>query len=135
MPILKTLLEYISSHPHYLSSPVSSLHLAQHAPVFLSSSEATTDTQETWLVYEQLLLACLRTEDDASARLCLQRLGDRFGADSPRVHALSGIYDEATAKGRPGLEEVLRRYEKTLKDDPTNMVIPPPCFRPSRCVF
>jgi tetratricopeptide (TPR) repeat protein len=123
MGILQTLMSYLSAHPQPLKNPSSSLHLAQYAPIFLSSSEATKDTQETWFIYEQLLLASLRAEDDHSARLCLQRLGDRFGADSPRVRALTGLYDEATATSPSGLEEILKRYDTILKDDPTNTPI------------
>jgi tetratricopeptide (TPR) repeat protein len=123
MGILQTLMSYLSAHPQPLRSPSSSLHLAQYAPIFLSSSEAAKDTQETWFVYEQLLLASLRSEDDHSARLCLQRLGDRFGADSPRVRALTGLFDEATATSRTALEDILKRYNAILRDDPTNTPI------------
>lgn len=123
MAILQTLMAYLSAHPQPLKQPASSLQLAQHAPIFLPSSEATKDTQETWFLYEQLFLATLRCEDDPSARLCLQRLGDRFGADSPRIRALTGLYDEATATSRPALEDILKRYNAFLRDDPTNMPI------------
>jgi tetratricopeptide (TPR) repeat protein len=120
MGILGTLMTYLTAHPQPLKQPTSSLHLAQYAPVFLASPEATKDTQETWFLYEQLLLASLRTKDDHSARLCLQRLGDRFGLDSPRIQALTGLYDEATATSRQSLEDILRRYDSILKSDPTN---------------
>lgn len=122
MTILKLLLSYLSIHPSPLRNPSTSLHLSQQAPSFLASSESTRDTQETWLIYEQLLLSCLRTGDDKSARLCLQRLSDRFGVDSARVKALAGLYDEATANSRGELEAVLKRYQDILKEDPTNMV-------------
>jgi tetratricopeptide (TPR) repeat protein len=123
MTILQTLMSYLSSHPQPLKQPSSSLHLAQYAPIFLSSSEATRDTQETWFLYEQLFLGSLRCEDNQSAQLCLQRLGDRFGVDSPRVRALTGLYDEATASSRPALEDILKRYNTILRDNPTNMPI------------
>ncbi|KAI5783530.1 hypothetical protein EDC01DRAFT_632092 [Geopyxis carbonaria] len=123
MGILKPILEYLSLHPQQLQDPVASLHLAQQAPAFLASSEATNDSQETWIVYERLFLACLRVQDDHSARLLLQRLGDRFGVESSRVRALAGLQDEATASSRHELEEVLFRYEKVLSKDPTNMPI------------
>lgn len=122
MTILSTLLSYLTANPSPLRLPQTSLHLSQQAPIFLASPESSKDTQETWLVYEQLLLSCLRTGDDTSARLCLQRLSDRFGADSPRISALAGLYDEATAQDRGELEKVCSRYEDMLKEDPTNMV-------------
>ncbi|KAL7271801.1 Inositol phosphatase SIW14 [Rhizina undulata] len=123
MTIFSTLLSYLSSHPQPLKSPATSLHLSQHAPMILASSQSTADTQETWLLYEQLLLSCLRTSNDDEARLFLQRLSDRFGVNTPRIKALTGIYDEATARNSKELEEVLRRYEETLEDDATNMPI------------
>ncbi|KAL0632957.1 Inositol phosphatase SIW14 [Maublancomyces gigas] len=123
MTILSTLLSYLTANPSPLRLPQTSLHLSQQAPIFLASPESSKDTQETWLVYEQLLLSCLRTGDDTSARLCLQRLSDRFGADSPRISALAGLYDEATAQDRGELEKVCSRYEDMLKEDPTNMPI------------
>lgn len=122
MTILSTLLSYLTVNPSPLRLPQTSLYLSQQAPAFLTSPESSKDTQETWLVYEQLLLSCLRTGNDASARLCLQRLSDRFGADSPRISALAGLYDEATARDREELEKVCSRYEDMLKEDPTNMV-------------
>lgn len=122
MTILSTLLSYLTVNPSPLRLPQTSLYLSQQAPAFLTSPESSKDTQETWLVYEQLLLSCLRTGDDPSARLCLQRLSDRFGADSPRISALAGLYDEATARDHEELEKVCSRYEDMLKEDPTNMV-------------
>lgn len=122
MGILNILLDYLSANPQPLKDPATSLHLAQHASPFLSSTEATKDTQETWILYERLFLACLRVQDDYSARLLLQRLGDRFGLESSRVRALAGLQDEATATSRQDLEEILLRYEKVLNKDPTNMV-------------
>jgi len=123
MGILQTLIAYLTAHPLPLKSASTSTHLASYAPHFLSSSEATKDTQETWYIYEQLFLASLRTCDDSSARLCLQRLGDRFGADSPRIRALTGLYDEAVAVSPSELDEILKRYTAILRDDPTNTTI------------
>jgi hypothetical protein len=122
MAILSTLLSYLSSHPSPLRLPQTSQYLSQQAPIFLSSSDSSKDTQETWIVYEQLLLSCLRTGDDASAKLCLERLSDRFGRNSPRISALVGLYEEATAKDVRELESVLKGYQDILKEDPTNMV-------------
>ncbi|KAH0605070.1 uncharacterized protein H6S33_005052 [Morchella sextelata] len=123
MAILSTLLSYLSSHPSPLRLPQTSQYLSQQAPIFLSSSDSSKDTQETWIVYEQLLLSCLRTGDDASAKLCLERLSDRFGRNSPRISALVGLYEEATAKDVRELESVLKGYQDILKEDPTNMPI------------
>ncbi|KAF8472097.1 hypothetical protein BDZ91DRAFT_717202 [Kalaharituber pfeilii] len=108
-----------SSH----TTPATILSLAQHAPSFLSSPAAARDTPETWLLYENLLLVCLRSQDDSSARLCLQRLSDRFGAANERVMALAGLFDEATAGSRADLEAILKRYEEILAEDPTNTPI------------
>ncbi|KAI5815835.1 hypothetical protein BZA77DRAFT_314408 [Pyronema omphalodes] len=123
MTILQTLMSYLSLHPQPLKTPLTSLQLAQHAPAFLSSTDASRDTQEVWFLYEQLLLNSLRCEDDSSAKLCLQRLGDRFGVKTSRVRALTGLYDEATASSKPVLEDILKRYNKLLSEDPTNTPI------------
>jgi tetratricopeptide (TPR) repeat protein len=123
MAILQTLMSYLSLHPQPLKQPSTALHFAQYTQRFLSSSESNQDTQETWFLYEQLFLASLRIKDDQAARLCLQRLSDRFGIDSPRVLALSGLYDEATATSRHSLEDILKRYDDLLTEDPTNILI------------
>lgn len=48
-----------------------------------------------WTELEQVFLACLRSEDDELAHLCLNRLTDRFGAKNHRIMALQGLYQEA----------------------------------------
>ncbi|KAK6350826.1 hypothetical protein TWF718_004011 [Orbilia javanica] len=106
-----------SVHP----TPSESLSLSQLAPSILNLS--ITDTPEQWALYESLLLSTLRTGDDTSARLVLQRLADRFGNDNARIMALQGIYDECTATNQSQLEEVLKNYTDLLKDDPTNIPI------------
>ncbi|KAF8423412.1 hypothetical protein EV426DRAFT_142299 [Tirmania nivea] len=108
-----------STHTH----PSTILTLSQHASPFLAAASAHTDTPETWLLYENLLLACLRSRDDSSARTCLERLTARFGAANERVMALRGLYDEATASSAHDLESILLRYEQILADDPTNVPI------------
>lgn len=72
--------------------------------------------------YEILFLSCLWTRDDESARRCLERLTDRFGASNERVMGLKGMYDEAVAEDIGALERTLKGYESVLAEDPTNMV-------------
>ena len=113
--------------------PATALRMSQQAPRILQTSPETSlpyplslitssETQETWTTYENLLLSCLRTGDDKSALICVQRLAKRFGDDDPRVMAWKGLYEEAVAKDDKALEKVLKDYEKVLKEDPTNMV-------------
>ncbi|KAF2499469.1 TPR-like protein [Lophium mytilinum] len=118
--------------PHI--SPPTALHLSQQAPLVLASSPASSlpwpislltssETPETWSIHENLLLACLRTGDDRSARQVLDRMVARFGDENERVMALRGLYEEAVARDKGSLEKVLKEYETTIKDDPTNMPI------------
>lgn len=104
------------------TTPSTILALSRHAQPFLASPSSRADTPETWLLYENLLLTCLRSQDDASARVCLDRLTERFGEKNERVMALRGLYDEATADNTRELEAILRRYEEVLAEDPTNTV-------------
>lgn len=118
------------------SDPLSSLHLAQEAPTFLRSQPASQpvfpfslfsapETNEKWINYEQLLLACLRTGDDKSAEACLDRLTTRFGADNERVMGLRGLFEEAVAEDKQALEKILGEYEKELSKNPVNVVCTP----------
>ncbi|MCJ1305051.1 hypothetical protein MMC08_007865 [Hypocenomyce scalaris] len=115
-------------------SHANALHLSQQAPQhlqkhptaistipipFLSNPEST----ELWAMYEQLFLSCLRTGDDKSAHLCLERLIDRFGASNERVMGLRGLYQEAVADDDAALEKVLTEYEDALAEDPINTPI------------
>ncbi|RVD88224.1 uncharacterized protein DFL_002419 [Arthrobotrys flagrans] len=106
-----------SAHP----TPSESLSLSQLAPSILNLT--ITDTPEQWALYESLFLSTLRTGDDTSARLILQRLADRFGNDNARIMALQGVYDECTATNQSQLEEVLKNYTDVLKEDPTNIPV------------
>ncbi|KAK6340790.1 hypothetical protein TWF696_009110 [Orbilia brochopaga] len=106
-----------STHP----SPAESLSLSQLAPSILNLT--ISDTPEQWSLYESLLLSALRTGDDTSARLVLQRLSDRFGNSNARIMALQGMYDEAIATNHAQLEQVLKNYDDVIKDDPTNVPI------------
>ena len=75
-----------------------------------------------WTDNEKLLIACLRTGDDKSAFLCLERLTQRFGAEDDRVLALKGLYREATAKSPAELEKILQDYETILEAKPMSVV-------------
>ncbi|KAA6415452.1 MAG: tetratricopeptide repeat domain-containing [Lasallia pustulata] len=115
-------------------SHASTLHLSQQAPQHLQKHPAAisaipvpllsnAESTELWAKYEQLFLSCLRTGDDKSAHLCLERLIDRFGATNERVMGLRGLYQEAVAEDDTALEKVLQGYEDTLAADPTNTPI------------
>ena len=92
----------------HASDPSSALQIAQGAPSILAKSSSvsttfpasmfnTADSAELWDDLEQLLYACLRTGDDESAFLCVEKLSQRFGSTNERVMALRGLYQEATA--------------------------------------
>ena len=110
-----------------------SLQTAQRAPQYLEKEQATlaaslvpflfaSESPALWTTYEELLLACLRTGDDRSAHLCLERLILRFGSSNERAMGLRGLYQEATAEGKADLEKVLKEYNEVLKGNPTNIV-------------
>lgn len=114
------------------SDLVSALHLSQQAPAILghdtispakkASWISSTDTAEEYGRLEQLMLACLRTGDDQSAKACLDRLSHRFGSSNERVMGLRGLYQEATARDNATLETSLKEYEKILSENPVNVV-------------
>lgn len=66
--------------------------------------------------------SCLRTGDEVSAKICLDRLTERFGEGNERVMALKGLFEEAIAENDAALKLVLKGYEATLAKDPSNMV-------------
>ena len=68
------------------------------------------------------MLSCLRTGDEQSAHLCLQRLTERFGKENERLMALRGLFQESIAKDNVELKQVLEEYETILTKDPGNMV-------------
>ncbi|KAJ5156528.1 hypothetical protein N7492_009331 [Penicillium capsulatum] len=111
------------------SDLLSSLRLSQQAPVILgldstkSRTAPSTDSAEQYGQIEQLLLACLRTGDDHSAQVCLDRLSQRFGPSNERIMALRGLYQEATAKDDAALEKCLEEYEKILVENAVNLPI------------
>ena len=107
--------------------------LSQKAPQYLkrasslspalASTILSSESSQSWVAYEQLLLSCLRAGDDRSAYLCLQRLIQRFGSGNERVMGLGGMYQEAIATGIKPLEELLGEFDKTLSQNPINTVI------------
>jgi len=116
------------------TTPSSALALSQQAPGLLQSQPpssaifplslfSTAETSDAWSYYENLLVACLRTGDDKSAHLCLERLNDRFGATNPRVMGLRGLFQEAVAEDEAALDKILDEYDKILEETPMNMPI------------
>ncbi|KIW98786.1 uncharacterized protein Z519_00449 [Cladophialophora bantiana CBS 173.52] len=116
------------------SDPASALLIAQQAPSILAKSSSvsttfpasmfnTADSAEVWDKLEQLLYACLRTGDDKSAFLCVERLSHRFGSTNERVMALRGLYQEATAADEMALRRILEDYAKILMENPMNVPI------------
>jgi ER membrane protein complex subunit 2 len=121
-------------HQHlYLSTPGNALHLSQQAPLYLNNhgqqqifptflSNHASDNSNQWSLHEQLLLTCLRTGDDKSAHLCLEKLTERFGRTNERIMALRGLYQEATAADEAALKSILQDYERILVENPVNVV-------------
>lgn len=68
------------------------------------------------------MLSCLRTGDEQSARICLERLTQRFGESNERLMAFRGMLKEATAEDDAALQLVLKEYEAILVKDAGNMV-------------
>jgi tetratricopeptide (TPR) repeat protein len=112
------------------AAPDVTLNLKTHAPEFFKSQRTwalpwplnllvNSESQEKWQIYENILLACLRTGDNDSAYLCLEELTDRFGVENDRVLALRALYKEATAKTQQELNEVMKQFEDMLKEDPS----------------
>ena len=109
------------------------LQISQRAPEFLDQYPSTlaaypvplisaTESSELWAAYEKLIYSCLKTGDDKSAHLCLERLIKRFGASNERIMGLRGLYQEAVANDSAALEVVLEEYESILEENPTNAV-------------
>lgn len=122
------------TRPQGQLSPAEALHLAQQAPIILKRNPkafsasplvslfSAAETPELWTIYENLIITCLRTGDDDSAHLCLERLLLRFGDENERVMALKGLIKEAEATNNSELQEVLKEYEDLLQQDGTNIV-------------
>lgn len=116
------------------NDPATVLTLSQKASTLLSKSSLKTKSQllsvvsaieepSEWAELEQVYYACLRSGDDESAHLCLERLTQRFGADNHRIMALRGLYQEALAKDEEDLRRVLQGYNQIVKEDPMNIPI------------
>ena len=116
------------------SDPASALQAAQRASSILAKSSSvsttlpasmfnTADSTELWDDLERLLHACLRTGDDESAYLCVEKLSQRFGTSNERVMALRGLYQEATATDEAGLRKILEDYARILMENPMNVPI------------
>lgn len=121
-------------HPPAHLPPSVALQLSQQAPTILQNTPsaissfsfkslyAPAESADLWTTYENLMLSCLRTGDDQSALLCLERLTSRFGAENERLMALHGLYQEATAENDAALLKVLEKYNSILAEDPSNTV-------------
>lgn len=122
----------VFNHDH--SDPVTSLHISQKAPAVLAKSSLSSksfplsivgaaESPEEWAEVEQIFYACLRTGDDKSAHLCLERLSQRFGTEHQRIMALRGLYQEAEAKSEEDIRKILQEYNQILDKNPMNIAI------------
>jgi hypothetical protein len=119
-------------HPPPNISPETALRISQQAPPIIDSSKSSLpwplsllsadDTPDKWTQYENLYVSCLRTGDDTSARIILDKLVARFGESNERVMAYQGMWAEAKADSVEDIKEVLKEYNETLEEDPTNTV-------------
>ncbi|KAL8872855.1 MAG: hypothetical protein Q9174_001586 [Haloplaca sp. 1 TL-2023] len=109
------------------------LSVSQHAGSYAQSRSsvvnviqlpffAVPDSAELWNAHENLLLSCLRTGDDKTAHVLLEKLAGRFGANNERVIGLRGLYQEAMADDTSQLSQMLYGYDEVLSEDPTNAV-------------
>lgn len=114
------------------TDPNTALRLSQNASTVLSKSSfpslpmaliSAAETPEDWAEIEQTFYACLRTGDDKSAHMCMEKLRKRFGPGNERVLAIRGMYQEAIAENEEQLREILVEYNKILEDNPMNVGI------------
>ncbi|KAF4624882.1 hypothetical protein G7Y89_g13287 [Cudoniella acicularis] len=120
-------------HPPAHLPPSVALQLSQQAPSLLrntpsaiysvSSLWTAAESPELWTTYENLMLSCLRTGDEQSAHLCLERLTERFGSENERLMAFRGLFQEAIAIDDAELKKVLEEYDNILDKDPGNMPV------------
>lgn len=128
-------------HPPSQLSPPQALELSQRAPNILQNSPSTisssalasvftaSESTELWLIYENLLLSCLRTGDERAAHECIDRLVRRFGEDNERIMAFTGLVKEAEASSNAELELVLKEYDGILAQSNTNIVSVSACLK------
>lgn len=107
-------------------TPENTVYLSNLAPSYLSSSLSKADTYSNWALHETLFYACIRAGEDNTAKLCIQRISDRFGSDDDRVSAMAGVLEEVMAETPQQLEQMLQVYELALEKDPTRLVRPTP---------
>ena len=117
MPANAEVLEMSQTAPQYLQKQSTALQNASFFPGLVHG-----ESLDNWSRHEQILLSCLRTGDDKSALISLERLINRFGAENERVAALRGLYQEAVADNDAALRDVLQEYESILSTVPTNLV-------------
>lgn len=108
------------------------LHRSQQAPYVLTQASwtlpwplsllITSDAPEKWTIYENLFYSCLRTGDNRSAFMCLERLKERFGESSERVMGLMAVYHEAVAANKEVMENFSAQFQEVINEQPTNMV-------------
>ncbi|KAH8698250.1 hypothetical protein BGW36DRAFT_142381 [Talaromyces proteolyticus] len=119
----------VSDQSFRSSHPSSALHVTQRTPALFENAYSprvpftVKESPDQWATYEHHLLVCLRTGDDKSAHLCLDRLTERFGPANERIMGLRGLYQEATAKDNPTLQTILGEYDTILQDNPVNVPI------------
>ena len=106
----------------------SALELSQQTTTFLQRGSSYlppflgSESVKHWAQCEEHFLSCLRTGDDKSAFLCLERLIQRFGAKNEKVMALRGLYQEAVAENDSALKGILQGYDEILAEDQVNLV-------------
>jgi len=123
--------------PPSSTNPETAVRISQSAATFFATQSrwslaslpyplsllSNTESQEKWASYENVFLACLRTGDTESARLCLEQLTARFGTQNERIMALRGLFQEAMAQNDGDLAEAMNGYETILTEDPSNFAI------------
>lgn len=102
--------------------------LLRRSPKAISSSPLAAlfsqpESTELWIIYENLLLSCLRTGDEEAAHECIERLVNRFGEDNERIMAFKGLVQEAEASNKAHLEKILKEYNDILAKNDTNIPI------------
>ncbi|KUI52760.1 TPR repeat protein oca3 [Cytospora mali] len=122
-------------HPPSHLSPAQALELSQRAPTLLQNNPkaisssplvslfSAPESTELWIIYENLLLSCLRTGDEGAAHECIERLVKRFGEDNERIMAFMGLVREAEATNNAELEKILKEYDEALAENNTNIPI------------